>query len=70
MQAGKKFGMQTMNDSLYQLYMAREVTLDECVRSTAEPVDFLRMVGEPVPGEADEKPVMRKDRPLTGGLKR
>ena len=70
MQAGKKYGMQTMNDSLYQLYMAREVTLDECVRSTAEPAEFLRMVGEPVPGEADEKPVMPKDRPLTGGLKR
>src|SRR6266511_3684042 len=26
MQAGKKFGMQTLNDALYQLYMAREVT--------------------------------------------
>ena len=25
MQSGKKFGMQTMNDSLYQLYMSREV---------------------------------------------
>ena len=25
MQAGKKFGMQTMNDALYQLYMNREV---------------------------------------------
>jgi twitching motility protein PilT len=70
MQAGKKYGMQTMNDSLYQLYMGREVTVDECVRSTAEPAEFLRMVGEPVPGEEPEKPVMPKDRPLTGGLKR
>ena len=26
MQAGKKYGMQTMNDALYQLYMTREVT--------------------------------------------
>ena len=26
MQAGKKFGMQTMNDALYQLYVSREVT--------------------------------------------
>jgi twitching motility protein PilT len=69
MQAGKKFGMQTMNDSLYVLYMNREVTLDECLRSTSEPADFLRMVGEPVPGE-DDKPVAPKDRPLTGGLKR
>ncbi len=69
MQAGKKYGMQTMNDSLYQLYLAREVALEECLRSTSEPNEFLRMVGEPVPGE-DEKPVAPKDRPLTGGLKR
>jgi twitching motility protein PilT len=69
MQAGKKFGMQTMNDALYTLYQNREVTLDECLRSTSEPAEFLRMVGEPVPGE-EEKPAMSKDRPLTGGLKR
>jgi len=68
MQAGKKFGMQTMNDSLYVLYMNREVTLDECLRGTSEPAEFLRMVGEPVPG--DEETKMPKDRPLTGGLKR
>ncbi|MBI4542271.1 MAG: type IV pilus twitching motility protein PilT [Gemmatimonadetes bacterium] len=54
MQAGKKYGMQTMNDSLYQLYMAREVALEECLRGTSEPNDFLRMVGEPVPGEDDK----------------
>ena len=30
MQSGKKFGMQTLNDALYQLYMSREVTADEC----------------------------------------
>jgi twitching motility protein PilT len=67
MQAGKKYGMQTMNDSLYVQYMNREVTLEECLRATAEPNEFLRMVGEPVPGE-DEK-TTPKDRPLTGGLK-
>ena len=70
MQAGKKYGMQTMNDSLYVLYMNREVTLDDCLRATAEPAEFLRMVGEPVPGEEDAKPTMPKDRPMTGGLKR
>jgi twitching motility protein PilT len=69
MQAGKKFGMQTMNDALYVHYMNREVTLEECLRATAEPNEFLRMVGEPVQGD-DEKPVAPKDRPLTGGLKR
>ena len=69
MQAGKKHGMQTLNDSLYQLYMAREVVLDECLRVSSEPNEFLRMVGEPVPGD-DEAKALPKDRPLTGGLKR
>src|SRR3979490_793419 len=30
MQSGKKFGMQTMNDALFQLYTAREVAQEEC----------------------------------------
>ncbi|HLB08072.1 MAG TPA: type IV pilus twitching motility protein PilT [Gemmatimonadaceae bacterium] len=46
MQAGKKFGMQTLNDSLYQLYMSREVVLDECLRVSGDQNEFLRMVGE------------------------
>src|SRR5205823_3818919 len=32
MQAGKKYGMQTLNDALYQLYLGREVAKDECLR--------------------------------------
>jgi twitching motility protein PilT len=49
LQAGKKHGMQTLNDSLYQLYMQREVVLDDCVRASSDPAEFLRMVGEPMP---------------------
>jgi len=49
MQAGKKHGMQTLNDALYQLYMQREVTLEECLKRTADQAEFLRMVGEPMP---------------------
>jgi twitching motility protein PilT len=49
MQAGKKHGMQTLNDALYQLYMQREVALEECLKHTSDPTEFLRMVGEPVP---------------------
>ena len=49
MQAGKKHGMQTLNDSLYQLYMQREVALDDCLKASSDPAEFLRMVGEPVP---------------------
>jgi twitching motility protein PilT len=59
MQAGKKHGMQTLNDALYQLYMGREVSKDECLRVTSRPNDFLRMIGE-APAEdiggAPEKP--------------
>jgi twitching motility protein PilT len=49
LQAGKKHGMQTMNDSLYQLYIQGDVALDECLRRSHDPTEFLRMTGEPVP---------------------
>jgi len=47
MQAGKKYGMQPLNDALYQLYIAREVEKDECLRVSSNPNEFLRMIGEP-----------------------
>jgi len=47
MQAGKKYGMQTLNDALYQLYVGREVLKEECLRVSANPNEFLRMIGEP-----------------------
>ncbi|MCE2940807.1 MAG: type IV pilus twitching motility protein PilT [Gemmatimonadota bacterium] len=47
MQSGKKFGMQTLNDALYTLYMSRLVTVDECLRATSDPNEFLRMIGMP-----------------------
>jgi twitching motility protein PilT len=46
MQAGKKFGMQTMNDALNQLYSSREVSKEECLRVSPDPNEFLRMIGE------------------------
>jgi twitching motility protein PilT len=49
MQAGKKHGMQTLNDSLYQLYVQRDVALEECLKHTSDQAEFLRMVGEPLP---------------------
>jgi twitching motility protein PilT len=45
MQAGKKFGMQTMNDALFQLYTSREVAQEECERVSHDPKEFLRMIG-------------------------
>ncbi|MFL5606131.1 MAG: type IV pilus twitching motility protein PilT [Gemmatimonadaceae bacterium] len=56
MQSGKKFGMQTMNDALYNLYMNREVALDECLRSSHDPNEFLRMIGQNPEDDAAKKP--------------
>ena len=38
--------MQTMNDALYQLYVSRQVSADECVRASGDPNEFLRMIGK------------------------
>ena len=52
MQAGKKWGMQTLNDSLYALYMGKEITADDALRVTSAPDEFLRMIGrEPTTNE-------------------
>ena len=71
MQSGKKFGMQTLNDALYQLYITRMVTADECVRSSSDPNEFLRMIGKG-PGEESNGAVERRssDRTLVGGNSR
>jgi twitching motility protein PilT len=56
MQSGKKFGMQTLNDALYALYMAREVTAEECLRVSGDPAEFMRMIGQqPVDEGMDPK---------------
>jgi twitching motility protein PilT len=52
MQSGKKFGMQTMNDALYNLYMSREVALDDCLRASHDQNEFLRMIGQSPEDEA------------------
>ncbi len=46
MQAGKKHGMQTMNDALASLYMRGEVTLEEALKRSSDPSELLRAVGE------------------------
>jgi twitching motility protein PilT len=46
LQSGKKHGMQTMTDALYQLYMSREVAKEECLRAASDPNEFLRQIGE------------------------
>ncbi len=72
MQSGKKFGMQTLNDALYQLYVARTVALDECLRVSGDPNEFLRMIGEPPMTDDDigakkERNSSQSDRPVQAG---
>jgi twitching motility protein PilT len=54
MQAGKKHGMQTLNDALYQLYMQRDVVKEECLRVSSDPTEFLRMIGEAPTDDKDQ----------------
>jgi twitching motility protein PilT len=71
MQSGKKYGMQTLNDALYQLYVSREVTEEECLRTSGDPNEFLRMIGK-ITGdeEADQKGQKDKGRLQAVGGKR
>jgi len=65
MQSGKKHGMQTMNDALYQLFMAREVAEDDCLRVSSDPNEFLRLIGK-APLEGDSDPRDRASPPSKG----
>ncbi len=67
MQSGKKYGMQTLNDALYQLYMSREVTDEECLRVSGDPNEFLRMIGR-MPLDDGSSSNGNGEQPLTGGL--
>ncbi len=67
MQAGKKFGMQTLNDALYALCMSKEITLDEAVKVTSSPDELLRMLGKE-PTQDDKTPPAHRN--MTGGIGR
>jgi len=45
MQSGKKYGMQTMNDALYQLYVNKTVALDDVLRASHDQSELMRMCG-------------------------
>ncbi len=70
MQAGKKWGMQTLNDALYALYMNREVTADECLRVSGDPTEFMRMIGQLPPAEEANNGKPSSPRPATSATKR
>ena len=49
MQAGRRYGMQTMNGALAALYLNGDVTLEAALRASGDPSELLRSVGEPLP---------------------
>ena len=51
MQAGRRHGMQTMNDALARLYLNGEVTLEAALKASSDPPEILRSVGEPAPDD-------------------
>ncbi|HEV8355770.1 MAG TPA: type IV pilus twitching motility protein PilT [Gemmatimonadales bacterium] len=65
LQSGKKHGMQTMTDALFQLYMNREVTKEECLRVASDANEFLRAIGER-PIEEQGLASMEKTAPAPG----
>lgn len=44
MQAGQKFGMQTMNQSLYRLYYNREITKESALERSVNPIEIEQMI--------------------------
>jgi len=48
MQAGQKYGMQTMNQSLAQAVLNKWITRDEALGRSADPTELVQMLGEPL----------------------
>ncbi len=46
MQAGHKYGMQTMNQALFRAYCDRTITKEEILRRSPDPVELEQMMGE------------------------
>jgi twitching motility protein PilT len=51
MQVGQdKYGMQTMNQSLYALYARRQITLDDAMGRSTDPEELKQMINNPTMG--------------------
>jgi twitching motility protein PilT len=46
MQAGHKYGMQTMNQALFKAYCDRKLSMEEIMRRSSDPVELEQMLGE------------------------
>jgi twitching motility protein PilT len=61
--------MQTLADALYQLYVTRQVSADECLRAASDPNEFLRMIGKSPNDDLNSGPTTAQrngERPLAG----
>ena len=58
MQSGKKYGMQTMNDALYNLYMNKIVALEEVLRASHDQSEIMRMIGITPENDGKASPAM------------
>ncbi|MCP4581384.1 MAG: type IV pilus twitching motility protein PilT [candidate division Zixibacteria bacterium] len=48
-QAGQKFGMRTMNQSLYDIYSSRKVALNDAISHSASPAELEEMINRKAP---------------------
>lgn len=48
MQAGSKYGMQTMNQALFRAYTNRQISLDEAMTNSPDALELEQMIGERV----------------------
>jgi twitching motility protein PilT len=46
MQAGQKFGMQTMNQGLYKAYLGKQISLDEAMGRSSDVKELQQMLGQ------------------------
>jgi len=53
-QAGHKYGMQTMNQSLYSLYLNKDAALEDLIRVSTDHEELLRMIGD-IGSDGEEK---------------
>jgi twitching motility protein PilT len=52
-QSGKKYGMQTMNDALYGLYVSKTVSLEDVLRASHDQAELVRMIGISAEGDGN-----------------
>ncbi|MCX5801099.1 MAG: type IV pilus twitching motility protein PilT [Candidatus Eisenbacteria bacterium] len=48
MQAGQKYGMQTMNQALYKAYMSKQISLDDAIGRSSDVKELEQMMGKSV----------------------